>query len=195
MVDQKINSLSRMYVCMRVTQGLCISFKISYPVSLILTRTDFVFHSFDFHRQFHFGLFSHHGQLHRIRRTGSLIIGPGFPSGWCTQGTGLRSVTSRGSIPPKAGRKSPSRNAASTGTARHGSGALYTIRSSSRNMDRAEWRTSRKETLQPNKAAVRVLPVERQRAADWASAVDIVVNRLVTVERTVRDATIWVVNS
>ena len=54
-------------------------------------------------------------------------------------------------------------------------------------MDRAERRTSREGTLLPNIAAVRVPIIERQGAANWGSALDIVVNRLVTVERTVRE--------
>ena len=51
----------------------------------------------------------------------------------------------------------------------------------------AERRASRGETLQTDEAAVRVLPMGRQEAADWASALDIVVNRLVTIELTVRE--------
>ena len=38
MVDQKINSLSRMYVCIRVVQDLCFLFRTRYPVSSISIR-------------------------------------------------------------------------------------------------------------------------------------------------------------
>ena len=75
----------------------------------------------------------------------------------------------------------PSRIAPSVGSARHGSGAPYTIR------DHAERRSAREETLRPDEAAVRVLTVGRQEAADWAAALDTFVNRLVTVERSVRE--------
>ena len=54
-------------------------------------------------------------------------------------------------------------------------------------MDRAERRTSRKETLLPNEVAVRVLQIGRQEAANCAAALETVVNRLVTVDRSVRE--------
>ena len=115
---------------------------------------------------------------------GRSSLGPAFHLGVAQRGIGS---VSGGSLPPNPGRRASSRNAPLTGHARHGSGAPYTIRSTSRDADRAERRASREESLRPDEAAVRVLPVGRQEAADWAAALDIVVNRLVTVERSVRE--------
>ena len=99
---------------------------------------------------------------------GRSSLGPAFILGGAQQGTGLGSV-SGGSLPPSSlGRGRLSRSASLSASARHGSGAPYTIRSSSRTQDRAERRSAREEVLQPDEAAVRVLPVGRQEAADWA---------------------------
>ena len=117
---------------------------------------------------------------------GRSALGPAFLLGGVQQGTGVGSVAG-GSLPPQFPRGRIASNTPGPTSSRHGSGAPYTIRSSSRTQDRAERRSAREETLQPNEAAVRVLPVGPQEAADWAQALDTVISRIVTVERTVRE--------
>ena len=96
---------------------------------------------------------------------GRSALGPAFLLGGVQQGTGVGSVAG-GSLPPQFPRGRIASSTPGPTSSRHGSGAPYTIRSSSRTRDRAERRQAREEVLQPDEAAVRVLPVGRQEAAD-----------------------------
>ena len=159
MATSPATQCSRMYVCVREAQDLCFSFGIRYPVWLISIQKVCVFHSFELNR-FYFQCAISPWHRRTTLRVLDLQVWAGHlwdpPFTWELYSRAL-------------GRSLEAH-------CRHCQEACRPT----------ERRTSREQTLLPNEAAVRVLPVGRQEAADWASALDIVIKRLVTVECTVR---------
>ena len=102
MVDQKINSLSRMYVCIRVAQNLCFPLQ-DYLPRLVDIDQHLCEPFIDFHWISHRFTSVHPitmANQQQFARLGRPSLGPAFLLGGMQQGAGMGSVAG-GSLPPQ----------------------------------------------------------------------------------------------